>query len=189
MIAVSAPVRITGRSRATWSRSPSARSSARAGGSTATSSTATRSRDPVPGAVGGETRKLDATRASRRSGMFAAWLALWLACRVSSLLLGLALLWLAPRAAGGRARGGRTATGPAIGVGLAVFIGLPIVAVLLMITLVGIPLGIVLLLALLPLFAIGYTTSAWLLGRAIVSRPRAGSSPSSPAGGSCARSR
>ena len=41
-----------------------------------------------------------------------------------------------------------------------------------MMTLLGLPLGIVLLLALLPMYAIGYTTSAWLLGRAIVRPPR-----------------
>ena len=70
--------------------------------------------------------------------------------------------------------------------GLAVFFGVPAAAVLALITLVGIPLGIALLLALLPLYAIGYTTSAWLLGRAIVRRPEAGCSPFSPAGESCA---
>ena len=51
------------------------------------------------------------------------------------------------------------------------FFGLPAVAVLLMITLLGLPLGIALLLALLPIYAIGYTTSAFLLGRAIVKPP------------------
>jgi hypothetical protein len=40
-----------------------------------------------------------------------------------------------------------------------------------MITVLGLPLGIALLLALLPIYAIGYTTSAFLLGRAIVKPP------------------
>jgi hypothetical protein len=53
-----------------------------------------------------------------------------------------------------------------------VFFGLPALAVVLFITLVGIPLAIAVLLALLPVYAIGYATSAWLLGRAIVRPPR-----------------
>ena len=52
----------------------------------------------VPGAVGGKTEKLDFDEIiSTRSAGFAAWIALWLAMSVSTLLLGLALLWLAPR--------------------------------------------------------------------------------------------
>ena len=90
---------------------------------------------------------------------------------VSTLLLGLALLWLAPRSLEAALEVARTATGAAIGIGLAVFFGLPAVAVLLMITVLGLPLGIALLLALLPIYAIGYTTSAFLLGRAIVKPP------------------
>jgi hypothetical protein len=91
---------------------------------------------------------------------------------VSTLLLGLALLWLAPRALEAALEVARTSTGAAIGIGLAVFFGLPAVAVLLMITILGLPLGIALLLALLPIYALGYTTSAFLLGRAIVKPPR-----------------
>ena len=131
-------------------------------------------KDPVitvPGAVGGKTEKLDFDEFISPLGMFAAWVALWLAVSVSTLLLGLALLWLAPRSLEAALEIARTATGPAIGIGLAVFFGLPAVAVLLMITVLGLPLGIALLLALLPIYAIGYTTSAFLLGRAIVKPP------------------
>jgi len=124
-----------------------------------------------PGAVGGKTEKLDVDELISPLGMFAAWIALWLAMSISSLLLGLALLWLAPRSLEAALEIARTATGPAIGIGLAVFFGLPAVAVLLMITVLGLPLGIALLLALLPIYAIGYTTSAFLLGRAIVRPP------------------
>ena len=103
-------------------------------------------------------------------------LALWIAFSVSSLALGLLLLWLAPRALEAASWVARTATGPAIGAGLAAFFGLPAAAVLAIATIVGIPLGVALLLALLPLYAIGYATSAWLLGRGIVP----------PAGAACA---
>jgi hypothetical protein len=131
-------------------------------------------KDPVirvPGAVGGKTEKLDFDEFISPLGVFAAWVALWLAVSVSTLLLGLALLWLAPRSLGAALEIARTATGPAIGIGLAVFLGLPAVALLLMITVLGLPLGIALLLALLPIYAIGYTTSGFLLGRAIVKAP------------------
>jgi hypothetical protein len=124
----------------------------------------------VPGAVGGKTEKLDFDDWFAPLGVVA-WIALWLAMSISTLLLGLALLWLAPRALEAALEIARTKTGPAIGIGLAVFFGLPAVAVLLLITLLGLPLGIALLLALLPIYAIGYTTSAFLLGRAIVKPP------------------
>jgi hypothetical protein len=123
----------------------------------------------VPGAVEGKTDKLDTDFTP--FGALIAWVALWLAMSVSSLLLGLALLWLAPRALEAALEIARTATGPAIAMGLGVFFGLPAVAVLLMVTVLGLPLGIALLLALLPIYAIGYSTSAFLLGRAIVKAP------------------
>ena len=65
-----------------------------------------------------------------------------------------------------------TSLGPTIAWGLLLFFGLPILAVIALVTIVGIPLGVALLLALLPLYAIGYTTSAWLLGRRLVGPPR-----------------
>jgi hypothetical protein len=125
----------------------------------------------VPGAVGGKTEKLDFDEFAAPLGIFATWIAVWLAMSVSTLLLGLALLWLATRALEAAREVARTSTGAAIGIGLAVFFGLPAVALLLMITLLGLPLGFALLLALLSIYAIGYTTSAFLLGRAIVKPP------------------
>jgi hypothetical protein len=126
----------------------------------------------VPGAVRGDTEKFDWADVSGPFRAFAARLALWVAMTVSTLLLGLALLWLAPRALEAAREIARTRTGAAIGMGLATFFGLPALAVLLFITIVGIPLAIAVLLAVLPAYAIGYTTSAWLLGRAIVTPPR-----------------
>ena len=98
--------------------------------------------------------------------------ALWIAVSVSTLVLGLLLLWLAPRALDAAYGAASTSPGATIGWGLLLFFGLPILAVLALVTLVGIPLGVALLLALLPLYAIGYTTSAWLLGRRLVGPPR-----------------
>jgi cytoskeletal protein CcmA (bactofilin family) len=98
--------------------------------------------------------------------------ALWIAVSVSALVLGLLLLWLAPRALDAAFAAASTSLGLTIGWGLLLFFGLPILAVVALVTLVGIPLGVALLLALLPLYAIGYTTSAWLLGRRLVGPPR-----------------
>jgi hypothetical protein len=134
----------------------------------------------VPGAVAGDTEKLDFGDVITPWGVLA-WIAVWLAMSISTLLLGLAMLWLAPRSLEAAMFIARTESGAAIGIGLAVFFGLPALAVLLMITLLGLPLGIALLLALLPIYALGYTTSAYLLGRAIV-RPPTGRVPAFLAG-------
>ena len=98
--------------------------------------------------------------------------ALWIAVSVSALVLGLLLLWLAPRALEAAFAAAATSLGATIGWGLLLFFGLPVLAVIALVTLVGIPLGVALLLALLPLYGIGYTTSAWLLGRRLVGPPR-----------------
>lgn len=126
----------------------------------------------VPGAVRGDTESFDYGDLSTPLGSLIARLALWLAMSVSTLLLGLALLWLAPAALEAAREIARTRTGAAIGIGLAAFFGLPAVAVVLFITLVGIPLSVALLLALIPIYAVAYATSAFLLGRAVVRPPR-----------------
>lgn len=99
------------------------------------------------------------------------WLALWLAFSVSALVLGLILLGFAPRAADAALRAVREATWPAVGWGVALLVGLPLVAVAALVTLVGIPFGVALLLALVPLLAVGYVAGAWLLGRVVVKPP------------------
>jgi cytoskeletal protein CcmA (bactofilin family) len=129
-----------------------------------------------PGAtVYGKVRHLDAADLSIPFGAFIAiHVAIWLAITLSSLALGLALLWVAPRVADAAFDVARADPGPAIGWGVAGFVGLPLAAVLALVTLVGIPLGVTVLLALLPLFAVGYVTSGWLLGRALVTTPEGG---------------
>jgi hypothetical protein len=94
--------------------------------------------------------------------------AIWLAFTLSSLALGLVLLWLAPDVAKAAFEVARDRTGPAIAWGLGLFVGLPVAALVAVLTLVGIPLGAVLLLSLFPLYALGYVASAYVLGRAIL---------------------
>lgn len=133
------------------------------------------SRQPAviePGAtVGGEVGRFDADAFDASFGVVTrvAW---WLAVSVSALALGLLLVWLAPGLVEATLAVARTATAAVVGWGLLVLIGGPVAAVVLMITLVGIPLGLYLLAALSVLSVLGYTVSAWLLGRVMVREPR-----------------
>src|SRR5215216_2556281 len=74
-------------------------------------------------------------------------LAWWLAVSVSTLVVGLVLLWLAGRGAAWILEAGRT--------------------------LVGLPLGLGLLAALGLIYALGYSASAWILGRSLLRAPAA----------------
>ena len=99
----------------------------------------------------------------------AAW---WLAMTISTLVLGLLLLLLVPRAAESIAALMRDGGwGPALGVGFVLLIGLPLLALFALVTVVGIPFAIGLALALVPLAAVGYVTGAWVLGRRMVGPP------------------
>jgi hypothetical protein len=100
-------------------------------------------------------------------------LAWWLAVSFSTLVVGLVLVWLVGRGAAGILEAGRTQLGPAIGWGLLVFFGLPILAILALVTLVGIPLGLGLLAALGLVYALGYGAAAWILGRSLLREPAA----------------
>ncbi|HEY7400866.1 MAG TPA: polymer-forming cytoskeletal protein [Actinomycetota bacterium] len=95
-------------------------------------------------------------------------LAIWVATTVSSFLLGLLIVLFAPRAADAVASAAEARTGAAAGWGFLVLIGLPIFAVLAIVTLVGIPFGLGLLLALGLLYWLGYVASAYLLGRRLL---------------------
>jgi cytoskeletal protein CcmA (bactofilin family) len=123
----------------------------------------------APGAtVAGDLQKLNADDALSPGG-FIGVLALWVAFSVSTLLAGLLGLLLAPRALDASRAAVRERTGGAIGWGLLIFFGVPIAAILAFLTIVGIPLAIALLLAIFPLYLLGYVTSAWLLGLRLVS--------------------
>jgi hypothetical protein len=94
----------------------------------------------------------------------------WIAVTVSVFLLGLLLLLLAPRAADAVARSGPLKS---FLIGLLVFFLLPLLGLLALVTVIGIPFGIGVLLAVLPLYGIGYTAAAWIVGRRILkSKPR-----------------
>jgi hypothetical protein len=97
---------------------------------------------------------------------------LWLAIGISSLVLGIVLLLIAPRAADAIAAESRKRIGVTIAIGIAIFIALPIAAFVAAITVLGLPLAFGIGLALLPLAAVAYVTAAWALGRAIVKPPR-----------------
>jgi hypothetical protein len=102
---------------------------------------------------------------------FIAAFAFWLTVSISSAILGVLLLLLAPRAADAAVAQARSRFWTAVGIGAGIFIGLPLVAFLAAITLVGLALAIGIGLALLPLAAVAYTTAALALGRLMVKPP------------------
>jgi hypothetical protein len=126
---------------------------------------------PRGASVGGDVKRLDVDKATGAVGP-AAGAAIWLAVSVSAFLLGLLLLWLFPRAAAAVFEVAGERTGAAVGFGLLAFFLLPILGFILLVTVIGLPLGLLLLLALMPIYAIAYTTSAWALGRRILGPDR-----------------
>jgi cytoskeletal protein CcmA (bactofilin family) len=98
--------------------------------------------------------------------------ALWIGITISVAILGVLLLLIAPRVADAVHARSRERIGPLIAIGLAIAICLPVAAVLAAVTLVGLPLAFLILLALLPLAALAYCSSAWALGRRLVGPPR-----------------
>ena len=102
---------------------------------------------------------------------FAGRIAWWVGYTVSTLILGLLLLALAP----GLDRSIATAVGrrfgASLGLGAAAFFLLPIVAILLIAVIVAIPLGFFLLLAYALLYTVGYVAGAHAVGRLLVKSP------------------
>jgi hypothetical protein len=94
--------------------------------------------------IGGTTTRLQ-TRTNWNGFGWVGRLGWWLAVSVSTLVIGLVLVWLLGRGAERVLEAGRTRIGPAIGFGLLVFFGLPILAGFALVTVVGIPLGLVVL--------------------------------------------
>jgi hypothetical protein len=117
--------------------------------------------------IGGATRRVQTDVRWDGLGWIGAF-AWWLAVSVSTLVVGLVLLWLVGRGAGRIVEAGRTQVGGAIGWGLLVFLALPIIGIIALVTVVGIPLGIGLLAALGLIYAVGYSAGAWILGRSLV---------------------
>jgi hypothetical protein len=55
-----------------------------------------------------------------------------------------------------------------VGWGVALAIGVPLLAILALVTLVGIPFGVALLLAAIPVLLVAYATTAWIVGRKVL---------------------
>jgi hypothetical protein len=98
--------------------------------------------------------------------------AFWLGITLSAWVLGALLLLIAPRAAEAIEARSREKVGAVIAIGLAIFIVLPIVAFLAAITLLGLPLAFAIGLSLLPLWAVAYVVSAYVLGRRVLGPSR-----------------
>jgi cytoskeletal protein CcmA (bactofilin family) len=92
----------------------------------------------------------------------------WVAYSVSVLILGLLLLVFAPQLFPAVRDTTRARLGSSIGWGAALFFLLPIASVLLLITVVGLPLGIFLLLALAFIYTLGYTVATIAAGNLIM---------------------
>jgi hypothetical protein len=122
----------------------------------------------TPGSkVGGKTEKFDVGDAGILGAIGA-----FIAITISMFLLGLVLLLLAPRAADAVARTAKAKSLVSFGVGLLGFFLIPIIAFAALFTVVGIPLGFILLLLVIPLYAISYVTAAFALGRRIIKGSR-----------------
>jgi len=126
--------------------------------------------EPVqtPGSqVAGDVDKFDIGKAGILGAIGA-----FIAITISMFLLGLLLLLLAPRAADAVARTAKARSLVSFGVGLLAFFLIPIIAFAALFTVVGIPLGFILLLLVIPLYAISYATAAFALGRRILKGAR-----------------
>jgi hypothetical protein len=124
------------------------------------------------GSIGGSYGRWSPARFAQAAGVVSRF-GFWLAGSISTLILGVIFLLLAPRALDAFATVGRDDTGQATGVGLLVFFGLPLAAIAAFSSMVGIPLGLWISLALLAIYAVGYTISAWVLGTVVSRKDRA----------------
>ena len=109
-----------------------------------------------------------ATKFDYDIGGFAGRFVWWLGYTVSVLILGLLLLAFAPHLDEAVVETIRARLGSSIGWGVALFFLLPIAAVLLLVTVVGIPLGLFVLFALALIYTIGYTVATHGEGRLVM---------------------
>ena len=117
--------------------------------------------------VGGTVSNEDWADAANGWGWVSAF-AWWLAVSVSTLIVGALLVWLAPGALYAAERAVREHLGATVGWGVAIAIGVPLLAILALVTLVGIPFGVALLLAAIPVLLVAYATTAWIVGRRVL---------------------
>lgn len=121
--------------------------------------------------VRGEVKDVDVTGMFTALG-FSLLAFFWLAVTVSTAVLGAIILALFGRPFDKAAATARTAPGKAIGWGLLVAVGLPVISIVALFTLVGFPFGLGTAGALGVLGALGYLTSALWLGRLMIKAPR-----------------
>ncbi|HEY3672438.1 MAG TPA: hypothetical protein VGN51_15995 [Acidimicrobiia bacterium] len=122
-------------------------------------------RDPhiSPGTVDGEVRGVDLRGIF--TGVIIGFLAyLWVAVTLSMAVLGLAFVGLLPRAADTAAAAGKR-IGASFGWGLLIGIAGPLIAVLILATVLGLPLGFTMLSGLNVLAPLGYVAAALIFGR------------------------
>ena len=122
--------------------------------------------DVASGTVTGDVKKLNVRNLF--SGILIVFLIyLWIAVTLSVALLGFLFVLLFPRAADATAAAGRRFW-PTVGWGALIGIVGPIFAVLVLVTIVGIPFGLGMLSALNVLAPLGYVASSLILGRLMV---------------------
>ena len=109
-----------------------------------------------------------ATKFDYDMGAFAGRFVWWLGYTVSVLILGLLLLAFAPHLDEAVVETIRARLGSSIGWGVALFFLLPIAAILLLVTVVGIPLGLFVMLALALIYTIGYAVATHGVGRLVM---------------------
>jgi cytoskeletal protein CcmA (bactofilin family) len=93
--------------------------------------------------------------------------ALWIAMTLSLLVLGVCLIAMVPRVAEATAAVSRESLWESVGIGIASWIALGVLGVFALFTLVGIPLGLILLSAVIPTAALGYLAASFALGRRV----------------------
>ena len=121
--------------------------------------------------VGGRIKHQGFSKVSS-SFAWALGLFVWLAVTLSALVLGVLVVAFTPRVVEAAWEAADSGRGSVIGMGVALFVGFPLVALAIAATVFGLPLSVLLFLALLPLYALGYVASAWILGRRVLSGRR-----------------
>lgn len=99
----------------------------------------------------------------------------WLGMTVATGLLAAAFAWLTPH----RTREAiydtaRREAGSSVGAGLLIAIALPLLGLALVLTVIGAPLGLAVWIASVLVAFVGFVASAWIFGRALAARSRAG---------------
>jgi hypothetical protein len=124
----------------------------------------------APGArVSGEIRPHVRFTLSGRLGVAARFVS-WLAVSISTLMLGLAMIWLVPLGADRALEAARTAPWATIAWGAFAVALVPVLSIALLASVIALPLGLALLLALTFVAFVGYTVAVMAVGRRVVPR-------------------